>query len=74
MPGNLARAKGATAIGSGSNGVHHLMLELCSFDDVGQGYDLALGEENRVATTLGRHTNDWITSFYARSPSDFFIE
>lgn len=61
-------------IGGERDGVHHLMLELCSFDDVGQGYDLALGEENRIATTLGRHTNDWITSFYARSPSDFFVE
>ncbi len=61
-------------LGTGRNGMHHLMLELGSFDDVGQGYDLALGEEGRIATTLGRHTNDLVTSFYARSPSDFLIE
>jgi hypothetical protein len=24
---------------------HHLMVELFSFDDVGQGYDIALGEK-----------------------------
>lgn len=61
-------------LGTGRDGIHHLMLELSSFDDVGQGYDLALGEEGRIATTLGRHTNDLVTSFYARSPSDFLIE
>jgi len=44
-------------------------------DDVGQGYDLALGaEKDRIATTLGRHINDQMVSFYARTPSDFFIE
>ena len=50
---------------SGKNAVHHLMMELSQFDDVGQGYDLALGEEGRVAVTLGRHTSDFITSFYS---------
>ena len=28
---------------TGKNMVHHMMMELYSFDDVGQGYDLALG-------------------------------
>ena len=51
-------------IQTGKNAVHHIMMELFSFDDVGQGYDLALGEEGRVAATLGRHTSDFITSFY----------
>ena len=31
-------------IQTGKNAVHHLMMELFSFDDVGQGYDIALGE------------------------------
>jgi len=35
---------------------------------------LAQMDENRVAYTLGRHTNDWMTSFYAHSPSGFFVE
>ena len=43
-------------------------------DDVGQAYDLALGEEGRIATTLGRHSNDFMTSFYANTPSGFFVE
>ena len=59
---------------SGKNAVHHIMMELFSFDDVGQGYDLALNEEGRVAVTLGRHTSDFITSFYSFTPSGFMVE
>lgn len=55
-------------------GLHHLMLELYSLDDVGQGYDLALTTEDRVAVTLGRHHNDCMTSFYMRTPSNFLVE
>jgi 2,3-dihydroxybiphenyl 1,2-dioxygenase len=58
---------------SGRNTVHHLMMELFSFDDVGQGYDLALKDE-RVAVTLGRHTSDFLTSFYSFNPSGFMME
>ena len=61
-------------IQTGKNAVHHIMMELFSFDDVGQGYDLALGEEGRVAVTLGRHTSDFITSFYTFTPSGFMVE
>jgi 2,3-dihydroxybiphenyl 1,2-dioxygenase len=59
---------------TGKSAVHHIMMELYSFDDVGQGYDIALGEEGRVATTLGRHTSDFITSFYTWTPSAFMVE
>jgi 2,3-dihydroxybiphenyl 1,2-dioxygenase len=61
-------------IENGRNGVHHLMVELYSLDDVGQAYDLALAEPARVGVTLGRHSNDYMTSFYAKSPSGFMIE
>jgi len=61
-------------VGSGREGFHHFMVEYENLDDVGQGYDLAQLEEGRVAYTLGRHTNDWMTSFYAHSPSGFFVE
>ena len=59
---------------TGKNAVHHVMMELFSFDDVGQGYDLAIAEEGRLATTLGRHTSDYITSFYTWTPSAFMVE
>lgn len=61
-------------VGSGQQGFHHFMVEFCNLDDVGQGYDLACQQEGRVAYTLGRHTNDYMTSFYANSPSGFFVE
>ena len=61
-------------VGSGRRGLHHFMVELYSLDDVGQGYDLAGLEDGRVAYTLGRHTNDHMTSFYAHTPSGFFVE
>ncbi len=61
-------------IETGKNGIHHLMVELYSLDDVGQGYDIALGEPERIATTLGRHPNDCVTSYYLRSPGGFMLE
>lgn len=59
---------------SGKRTLHHFMVELGGLDDVGQGYDLAQLEEGRIAYTLGRHTNDHMTSFYVHTPSGFFIE
>jgi 2,3-dihydroxybiphenyl 1,2-dioxygenase len=61
-------------IETGKNAVHHMMMEVFSFDDVGQGYDIAMGENGRVATTMGRHTSDYITSFYSWTPSSFMVE
>jgi 2,3-dihydroxybiphenyl 1,2-dioxygenase len=61
-------------VGGGKASFHHFMVELGSLDDVGQGYDLAQQEAGRIAYTLGRHTNDYVTSFYAHSPSGFFVE
>jgi len=56
------------------DGMHHLMVELFSLDDVGQAYDIALSDEDRIHVTLGRHTNDFMTSFYAKTPSAFMVE
>lgn len=61
-------------VGSGRDGFHHFMVEYQNLDDVGQGYDLAQMDPDRIAYTLGRHTNDYMTSFYAHSPSGFFVE
>jgi 2,3-dihydroxybiphenyl 1,2-dioxygenase len=60
-------------IKTGKSAVHHIMMEVFNFDDMGQGYDIALGN-NQVATTLGRHTSDFITSFYTFTPSGFMVE
>ena len=69
-----ARHHSLALIETGKNGMHHLMVELFSLDDVGQSYDVALSEPDRVNVTLGRHTNDLMTSFYARTPSSFMVE
>src|SRR6185312_12970283 len=61
-------------IETGKSGMHHMMVELFSLDDVGQAYDVALGEPDRIGVTLGRHTNDFMTSFYAKTPSSFMVE
>lgn len=61
-------------VGSGRQGMHHFMVELLALDDVGQGYDIAQLEDGRLAYTLGRHSNDHMLSFYANSPSGFFVE
>lgn len=61
-------------IETGRQELHHLMVELFSLDDVGQGYDIALTQPERIATTLGRHPNDAVTSYYLRSPSGFMLE
>ncbi len=69
-----ARHHSLALIETGRNGMHHLMVELFSLDDVGQSYDVALTQENRIGVTLGRHTNDLMTSFYAKTPSSFMVE
>jgi 2,3-dihydroxybiphenyl 1,2-dioxygenase len=69
-----ARHHSLALIETGRNGMHHLMVELFSLDDVGQSYDVAMSEPERVSVTLGRHTNDLMTSFYAKTPSSFMVE
>jgi 2,3-dihydroxybiphenyl 1,2-dioxygenase len=61
-------------IETGKNGIHHMMVELFSLDDVGQAYDIALTEPDSIGSTFGRHTNDYMTSFYSWSPSGFMVE
>ena len=53
---------------------HHLLVELYSFDDVGQCYDLMQRDEGQIAARLGRHPNDLMMSFYMRTPSPLLVE
>jgi len=69
-----ARHHSLALIETGRNGMHHLMVELFSLDDVGQSYDIALSRDDCVSVTLGRHTNDFMTSFYCKTPSSFMVE
>jgi 2,3-dihydroxybiphenyl 1,2-dioxygenase len=54
--------------------IHHFMLEVGSMDDVGLAYDRALAHGVRIVNTLGRHPNDRMFSFYAKTPSGFQFE
>ena len=69
-----ARHHSLALIETGHDGMHHLMVELFLLDDVGQAYDIVLGQPEKISVTLGRHTNDSMTSFYARTPSGFAVE
>jgi 2,3-dihydroxybiphenyl 1,2-dioxygenase len=59
---------------TGSNGIHHMMVEVNFLDDVGQGYDIAQMTPDLVRQSLGRHINDHMTSFYSANPSNFMVE
>lgn len=64
----------AMAAAPGMVGIHHLMLEVKSIDDVGSALDIVNERNIPLAMSLGRHTNDHMTSFYVRTPSGFEIE
>ena len=54
--------------------LHHFMIEARSIDDVGACYDRAIRAGVRITQTLGRHPNDRMFSYYARTPSRFEVE
>lgn len=55
-------------------GCIHLMLEVKSVDDVGYCLDRVLERKIPVTSTLGRHTNDRMLSFYMMTPGGFPLE
>jgi len=54
--------------------LHHFMLEARTMDEVGLAFDRALKGGVRIMQTLGRHPNDRMFSFYAKTPSGFQFE
>jgi biphenyl-2,3-diol 1,2-dioxygenase len=54
--------------------LHHFMLQAQSIDDVGFALERAGAAKVPITATLGRHTNDHMVSFYARTPSGFDVE
>lgn len=59
---------------SGETGIHHVMVELCALDDVGKAWDIAKDRPQGIVSTLGRHINDHMMSFYHRCPDGFAFE
>ncbi|MFI9741016.1 VOC family protein [Streptomyces sp. NPDC052494] len=55
-------------------GIVHFMVELETLDDVGRGLDRTKAAGIPIASSLGRHTNDRMVSFYAQAPGGFQVE
>ena len=55
-------------------GIIHLMIEVATLDDVGRALERCTRRGSPVAASLGRHANDLMVSFYARTPGGFDIE
>ncbi|GAB1646661.1 iron-dependent extradiol dioxygenase HsaC [Krasilnikovia sp. MM14-A1259] len=56
------------------SGLIHLMVETESIDDVGRAMDRCARHAVPTISTLGRHANDQMISFYVRTPAGFDIE
>lgn len=55
-------------------GIGHIMMEVTDLEIVGRAYDKVLDGAAPLYSSLGKHTNDKMTSFYCGSPSTFGIE
>jgi 3,4-dihydroxy-9,10-secoandrosta-1,3,5(10)-triene-9,17-dione 4,5-dioxygenase len=62
------------AVGPIKRGLNHFMLEVDSLDVVGRTLDRATESGMPVTVSLGKHTNDLMTSFYLRTPSGCDLE
>ncbi|MEU1984196.1 biphenyl-2,3-diol 1,2-dioxygenase [Nocardia sp. NPDC019395] len=58
----------------GAPGLIHIMVEVDSLDAVGRTLDRVVADGFSVSSTLGRHTNDKMVSFYVRAPGGWDIE
>lgn len=56
------------------SGCVHLMVEVPTMDELGRAYDRMLAHGVRLMATLGKHTNDHMTSFYMETPGGFALE
>jgi 3,4-dihydroxy-9,10-secoandrosta-1,3,5(10)-triene-9,17-dione 4,5-dioxygenase len=58
----------------GAPGVVHIMVEVDSLDAVGRALDRVVQKGFSLSSTLGRHTNDKMVSFYVRAPGGWDVE
>ena len=54
--------------------IHHFMLQTRDIDEVGKAFDRARRHKIEISQELGRHSNDKMFSFYAKTPSGFEFE
>ncbi|MGW0002840.1 biphenyl-2,3-diol 1,2-dioxygenase [Nocardia grenadensis] len=55
-------------------GLVHLMTEVDTLDAVGRALDRVNRQKFSISSTLGRHTNDKMISFYVRAPGGWDLE
>jgi len=58
----------------GAPGLIHVMVEVDTLDAVGAALDRVARDGFSLSSTLGRHTNDKMVSFYVRAPGGWDIE
>lgn len=58
----------------GAPGLIHIMVEVETLDAVGEALDRVAKDGFTLSSTLGRHTNDKMVSFYVRAPGGWDIE
>ena len=56
------------------SGAVHIMLEARTLDDVGYALDRCMASGARISSTLGKHSNDFMVSFYVQTPGGFDLE
>ncbi len=56
------------------SGCVHIMLQARSLDDVGYALDRCIAQGIHISSSLGKHSNDMMVSFYAQTPGGFDLE
>jgi 2,3-dihydroxybiphenyl 1,2-dioxygenase len=60
--------------GPGPSALEHIMVEVTDLDVVGRAFDYFTDSSFALSTTIGKHTNDLMVSFYVKTPSGFEVE
>jgi 3,4-dihydroxy-9,10-secoandrosta-1,3,5(10)-triene-9,17-dione 4,5-dioxygenase len=60
--------------GESPSGCVHAMVEVCTVDEVGYCLDRVQAAGVPIVSTLGRHSNDRMLSFYMLTPGGFALE
>jgi 2,3-dihydroxybiphenyl 1,2-dioxygenase len=71
---NLRHHSIAFGSGRGDKRLNHFLLQVNNIDEVGETFDLCMDRELPLVSSIGRHANDLMISFYLKTPSGFAVE
>jgi 3,4-dihydroxy-9,10-secoandrosta-1,3,5(10)-triene-9,17-dione 4,5-dioxygenase len=60
--------------GPAPSGCVHIMLEARTLDDVGLALDRCVASGAHISSSFGKHSNDFMLSFYVQTPGGFDLE